>query len=131
MLTKITVRFKRMKSGIKLIEETDGQGPSAEQGDNVEFESQAFLSRGDRAQDRFATSTRLGSRQTIAGVEYSLLGMKVGGYRKVKISPHLAYRDAGVPDKVPPGAVMIFELRVTGLTKVKRTPRKKYKNAPV
>jgi FKBP-type peptidyl-prolyl cis-trans isomerase len=111
------VRFKIMKSGIKLIEETEGQGPAAEQGDTVEFESQAFLSRGDRAQDRWATTTRLGSRQIIAGVEYSLIGMKAGGYRKVKISPHLAYRDVGVTDKVPPNAVMIFELWMNGITK--------------
>ncbi len=110
-----------MKSGIKLIEETEGQGPLAEQGDTVEFESQAFLSRGDRAQERYATSTILGSRRIIAGVEYSLAGMKAGGYRKVKISPHLAYRDVGVPDKVPPDAVMIFELWVTGIIKGKRT----------
>ncbi len=106
-----------MKSGIKLMEETEGEGPSAEQGDTVEFESQAFLSRGDVAQDRYATSTRLGSRRIIAGVEYSLVGMKVGGFRRVKISPHLAYRNVGIPDKVPPNAVIIFELWVTGITK--------------
>ena len=106
-----------MKSGIKLIEETEGEGTPAEQGDTVEFESQAFLSRGDPAQARFATSTRLGSRRIIAGVEYSLVGMKAGGYRKVRISPHLAYRDVGVPDKVPANAVMVFELWMTRITK--------------
>ena len=40
----------------------------------------------------------LGRRQAIAGIEQALMGMKVGGYRKVRISPHLAYRDEGVPD---------------------------------
>ena len=34
------------------------------------------------------TKTLLGSRQTMAGVEYALMGMKVGGYRKVRVSPH-------------------------------------------
>jgi FKBP-type peptidyl-prolyl cis-trans isomerase 2 len=29
----------------------------------------------------------------MAGVEYALMGMKVGVYGKVRISPHLAYRD--------------------------------------
>ena len=62
------------------------------------------------AQDRVVMTISLGRRQVIAGVEYSLIGMKPGGYRKVKISPHLAYRDEGVPDKVPPNAVMIYEL---------------------
>jgi FKBP-type peptidyl-prolyl cis-trans isomerase len=111
------VRSEIMKSGIKLIEETVGEGPTAQTGDTVEFASQAFLSRGDPAQERYATSTRLGSRRIIAGVEYSLVGMQAGGYRKVKISPHLAYRDVGVPDKVPPDAVMIFELWMNRITK--------------
>jgi FKBP-type peptidyl-prolyl cis-trans isomerase len=54
--------------------------------------------------------TLLGSRQTIAGVEHTLIGMKVGGYRKVRVSPHLAYRDKGIPDLVPPDAVLICEI---------------------
>ena len=83
----------------------------------MEFESQAFLSRGDLAQERLLTSTRLGKREVIAGIEYSLIGMKAGGYRKVKISPHLAYRDVGVAGKVPPNAVMIYELWVKNITK--------------
>ena len=111
------IRYEIMKSGIKLIEETLGDGPAAEKGDTVAFESQAFLSHGERAQDRIAQSTRLGSRQIIAGVEHSLIGMRPGGYRKIKISPHLAYREVGVPDKIPPNAVMIFELRLNGITK--------------
>jgi FKBP-type peptidyl-prolyl cis-trans isomerase len=52
----------------------------------------------------------LGRRQAIAGVEHALLGMKVGGYRKVRISPHLAYRDKGIPDLIPHDAVLVVEL---------------------
>jgi FKBP-type peptidyl-prolyl cis-trans isomerase len=52
----------------------------------------------------------LGSREAMAGVEYSLIGMKKGGYRKVRVSPHLAFRDKGLPDLVPPNAVLVVEL---------------------
>lgn len=52
----------------------------------------------------------LGRREAIAGVEHALIGMKVGGYRKVRISPHLAYRDKGIPDLIPPNAVLICEI---------------------
>ena len=52
----------------------------------------------------------LGRRQAIAGVEHALTGMKVGGYRKVRVSPHLAYRDKGIPDLIPSDAVLIVEL---------------------
>jgi FKBP-type peptidyl-prolyl cis-trans isomerase 2 len=52
----------------------------------------------------------LGRREAIAGVEHALMGMKAGGYRKVRVSPHLAYRDKGIPDLVPPDAMLIVEL---------------------
>ena len=47
----------------------------------------------------------LDCRQAISGVEHALIGMKVGGYRKVRVSAHRAYRDKGIPDLIPPGAV--------------------------
>jgi FKBP-type peptidyl-prolyl cis-trans isomerase (trigger factor) len=54
--------------------------------------------------------TVLGSRHIIAGVEHALMGMKAGGYRKVRIGPHRAYRDKGIPDLIPPGAVLAVEI---------------------
>jgi FKBP-type peptidyl-prolyl cis-trans isomerase len=52
----------------------------------------------------------LGRRQAIAGIEQALLGMKQGGYRKVRISPHLAYGEKGLPGLIPARAVLIAEL---------------------
>jgi FKBP-type peptidyl-prolyl cis-trans isomerase len=52
----------------------------------------------------------LGRREAVAGVEHALLGMKVGGYRKVRVSPHLAYRDKGIPDLIPSNAVLICDI---------------------
>ncbi|MGH7148306.1 MAG: FKBP-type peptidyl-prolyl cis-trans isomerase, partial [Nitrospiraceae bacterium] len=49
-------------------------------------------------------------RGVFAGVEHAVVGMKVGGYRKVRVSPHLAYRDKGIPDLIPPDAVLIAEI---------------------
>ena len=57
----------------------------------------------------------LGRREAVAGVEHGLLGMKVGGYRKFRISPHLAYRDKGIPGLIPPDAVLIVELWLRGI----------------
>ncbi len=52
----------------------------------------------------------LGRRQAIAGVEHTLIGMKAEGYRKVRLSPYLAYRDKGIPDLIPPDTVLICEV---------------------
>jgi FKBP-type peptidyl-prolyl cis-trans isomerase len=46
----------------------------------------------------------------MAAVDHALMGMKVCGYRKVRISLHLAYRDKGITVLVPPDAVLICEI---------------------
>ena len=40
--------------------------------------------------------------------------MRVGGYRKVVIAPHLAYREKGIPAVIPPNAKLTVEITVTG-----------------
>jgi len=117
-------------SGLKLLEEREGVGTPAKKGERVVYNTRIFLNQGDevmlnetqaehlpkdmiRVEGGFIFvdhKTMLGSRQTIAGVEYVLMEMKVGGYRKVRISPHLAYRDKCIPDLIPPDAVLICEI---------------------
>ena len=120
----------RIKSGIKLLAELEGEGEPARKGDTVVYNWRLYRNRGEeialneqqaknlptemiRVVDgyRFIDHrTILGSRQTMAGVEYALYGMKPGGYRKIRISPHLAYRDKGLGDLIPANAVLIVEL---------------------
>jgi FKBP-type peptidyl-prolyl cis-trans isomerase (trigger factor) len=120
----------RLRSGIKLLDEREGSGVPAKKGDRIVYNLKLYLNKGDEiplnAQqaeylpahkirdeqgDRFVDhSIELGSRDAIAGVEYSLLGMKPGGYRKVRVSPHLAYREHGLNGLIPPNAVLIIEL---------------------
>lgn len=120
----------RLKSGITLLKECEGEGDPAKNGDSVIYNIKIFLNKGDEVplnqrqaqylpqeMIRIVDGYRyidhkivLGSRQAIAGVEYSLIGMKKGGYRKVRVSPHLAYRSEGLPDLIPANAVLVVEL---------------------
>ena len=120
----------RRLSGLKLLEEREGAGKPANKGDHIVYNSRLFLTKGDEVPLNAKQvehlpkemirveggvtfvdhKTLLGSRQTMAGVEHALMGMKVGGYRKVRVSPHLAYRDKGIPDLIPPNAVLICEI---------------------
>ncbi len=46
------------------------------------------------------------------GYLYAIEGMKVGGYRKVTIGPHLAHREEGVPGVIPSNAKITAEIKV-------------------
>ena len=129
--------MKRL-SGLKLLEEREGEGVPANKGDRVVYNSRIYLTKGDEVllnakqvehlpKDMIRVEggvifvnhkTLLGSRQAMAGVEHALMGMKVGGYRKVRISPHLAYRDKGIPGLIPPDAVLICEIWLRDIVSV-------------
>ena len=129
----------RLRSGLKLLEEREGTGEPAGKGDRVVYNLRIFLNRGEEVpiNDRQAEHLpkekirtddagrplidhriRLGSREAMPGVEYTLIGMKSGGYRKVRVSPHLGYRDVGADGLIPPDAVLIVELWLRELNPV-------------
>lgn len=90
--------MKRL-SGLKLLEERKGKGTPANKGDEVPLNAKRVehlpkdMIRVEGGVTFVDHKALLGSRQIMAGVEYALMGMKVGVYGKVRISPHLAYRD--------------------------------------
>jgi FKBP-type peptidyl-prolyl cis-trans isomerase len=128
--------------GLKVLQEQEGEGRSVQKGDRVMFNMRLYLNKGDevplneeqakhlpqelvRIQDGVTLIDRtvtLGRREVIAGVEHALIGMKVGGYCKVRISPHLAYRDKGLPDLIPPHAVLVAEIWLRAVMEASRVP---------
>ena len=116
--------------GIRLLEEREGTGAPASKGARVVYNLRIFLNKGeevplnerqvahvpesmvrnDDGRPFIDHAITLGRRQAIAGIEQALLGMKQGGYRKVRISPHLAYGEDGLPGLIPARAVLIAEL---------------------
>jgi FKBP-type peptidyl-prolyl cis-trans isomerase FkpA len=58
----------------------------------------------------------IGRLQTIPGFEQGLLGMRVGGKRRVYIPSDLAYGPAGAGNGViPPNAALVFEIDMVSL----------------
>ncbi len=116
--------------GVELLAEASGTGPAAVKGDHVVYNTRIFLHRGDevllnenqaeRIPDPYKRTVdgrvyidhriRLGYRECIAGVEVGLYGMQAGGYRRLRIPPHLAYRDQGVPGLIPANALLEVDL---------------------
>jgi peptidylprolyl isomerase len=97
-------------SGLKVEDVTVGSGAVAEQGRTVCIRWHGTLNRGDEFGSG-EVSFPIGERRVVAGLEMGVVGMRVGGTRRLRVSPHLGYRDQVVPG-VPANAVLNFEVEL-------------------
>jgi FKBP-type peptidyl-prolyl cis-trans isomerase len=93
-----------------------GTGPEARHGNQVSVHYVGTLTNGqkfDSSRDRSQTFPfKLGAGQVIKGWDQGVLGMKVGGLRKLTIGPDLAYGARGFPPVIPPNSTLIFEVEL-------------------
>lgn len=98
------------KSGIKILSDTVGTGPEINKGDRIRLRYSVQFSRGEYLVQDQEHNFTVGYRDSmVAGFRYGIEGMRVGGHRKFKASPHLCYRDLESPD-IPKNAVLVFEV---------------------
>ena len=107
--------MKRGRAGVQYEDTELGNGATAARGCTVEVEYSLFLNRGDQVQENIHYSFQLGARHVIAGLEYGVEGMRVGGKRCIRVGPHLAYRENGVPASIPANAVLEFRVTLLGI----------------
>ena len=95
-----------------------GDGNEVHSGDYIVIHYQGTLENGkkfDSSYDRGAPfRTRIGVGDVIDGWDMGVIGMKVGGKRKLTIPAELAYGDRSVGE-IPGGSTLIFELELLGI----------------
>ncbi|HUY90675.1 MAG TPA: FKBP-type peptidyl-prolyl cis-trans isomerase [Pirellulales bacterium] len=102
------------KSGITIVSDTPGAGAEIKRGDKVRVKCDIQLNRGEYlVQDQELTFT-VGDRELLAGFRYGLEGMRAGGARRFRASPHLCYHDQQL-GRIPKNAVLIFEIKIMEL----------------
>jgi FKBP-type peptidyl-prolyl cis-trans isomerase len=100
-----------------------GQGATAQEGMRLTvhytgwlYDAQAPMGRGrkfDSSLDRKQPfQFVLGEHRVITGWELGVQGMKVGGVRRLNIGPDLAYGERGAGGVIPPGARLVFEVKL-------------------
>lgn len=100
-------------SDLVIIDEIIGEGAAAAAGDNI---SAHYVGVAYSTGEEFDASWNrgkpldftVGVGQVISGWDKGILGMQVGGRRKLIIPPHLAYGDQGAGDAIAAGETLIF-----------------------
>lgn len=101
-------------SGLRVTDVVIGSGRVAQVGATVTVEWRGWLNRGEEFRNGTDSFT-IGRREVIAGLDRGTVGMQVGGVRRLRVSPHLGYRDRGAPG-IPPNAVLVFEVKLLGIS---------------
>ncbi|MBW2526606.1 MAG: FKBP-type peptidyl-prolyl cis-trans isomerase [Deltaproteobacteria bacterium] len=107
------------ESGLGVVDLASGQGRAAALGDTVMVH---FVGRLDDGRQFDSTYERgvpftltLGDAGVLDGFNEGLLGMQIGGKRRLIVPPSLAYGDEGAPPDIPPGAMLEFDVELVAI----------------
>ncbi len=93
-----------------------GSGPAASRGAHISVRYTGKLAGGTVFDEqKNPVELALGKHLLIEGWEEGLLGMKVGGRRRLVIPPALGYGSRGSPPKIPANAITVFEIELLGV----------------
>ena len=102
-------------SGLKYVDVAEGTGAMAQNGQMLTVHYTGTLQNGtkfDSSVDRGKPyQFRLGSGSVIKGWDEGLLGMKIGGKRKLTIPAALGYGARGTPN-IPPNYTLLFDVEL-------------------
>jgi FKBP-type peptidyl-prolyl cis-trans isomerase FkpA len=102
---------------VKIEDKTVGTGPAAKEGDNITVDYTGWLTDGKKFDSSVDSgkpfSFQLGAGQVIQGWDQGVVGMKVGGVRRLTIPPELAYGETGAGGgAIPANATLVFEVKL-------------------
>ena len=118
-----------MRSGIELLADVPGTGPLVDRQRTYLMRLRMWLNKGEavrwnapwgnsdraRLEDDGATlisDIRVHRENLISGLFYGIDGMRIGGTRRLKISPHMGYGPRGVPGSIAENAVLVVEVSI-------------------
>ena len=112
----LCVKLKQ-KKGIRIKDLNIGAGRVAEPGTFAVIKYEGFLNRGDKvasSDDQPGNEYRfqVGRRDRTVMLETSVIGMREGGTREARVSPHLAYREGTSDGRIPPNAVIRWRIEL-------------------
>ena len=107
-------------SGLKYTDVKVGSGASPVKGKKVKVHYTGTLENGkqfDSSVGKQPFSFVIGVGQVIPGWDEGVMGMKVGGKRKLIIPSKLGYGAAGAGGVIPPNATLLFDVELLDVAK--------------
>ena len=105
----------KMENGLQVQDLKVGTGPEAKTGFAVAVNYLGTLENGTKFDSSYDRGQPfqfvLGAGQVIKGWDIGVVGMKVGGKRKLVIPPALAYGEKGI-GPIPPNSTLVFEVEL-------------------
>jgi len=104
---------------LKVEDLIEGKGPGAKAGDKISVRYVGVLYNNNKEFDsswkrgKAPFQLTLGQGQVIPGWDQGLVGMKVGGRRRLTIPPDLAYGAQGQPPTIPANSTLVFDVDLT------------------
>ena len=107
------------RSGLKYVDLKVGGGDEARPTQVVDVHYTGWLSDGTKfesSRDANQPLTfRVGAGDVLKGWDEGVVGMKVGGKRRLVLPPELGYGKLGAGGVVPPNATLVFEFELLGV----------------
>jgi len=105
------------KGGMKMYDMVVGEGAEATSGKTVKVNYSGWLTDGTPfdssvGKEPLTFTIDGGSFRVIDGWEQGIVGMKVGGKRKLVIPPDMGYGSQGSPPVIPPNATLVFDIEL-------------------
>jgi peptidylprolyl isomerase len=114
-----TNNMNTIPSGLQIQDIKIGTGKAVKSGDTISVNYIGTLLNGtkfDSSYDRGQPfETQIGVGQVIKGWDEGMIGMKVGGKRKLVIPPELGYGATGAGTTIPPNSTLVFEVELMGI----------------
>ena len=100
---------------LKIVDQRVGKGPTANTGDSLSMNYKGTLLNGkvfDQSYGRGPFDFQLGAGNVIKGWDKGIVGMKVGGKRKLVIPADMAYGAQSPSPDIPANSTLVFEVEL-------------------
>lgn len=109
--------YRTLGSGVQVADLEQGTGPTPTSDNTVLVRFTGFLPDGCIFTSSYvqAEPVRIELGGSILGLREGVSTMQVGGKRRMRIPPDLAYGPQGIPGRVPPNSIIIFMVDLQGI----------------